>query len=171
MRRFVIALLSAAFGTTLLIGAKAYSGSADPSIVVDAPLDPAATGDAAGDPGLTPSLPAAIAPTTPSGVPASGAPVTSVATAPAPPAAATRTIVGTAFAAKGYGSVQVQVVMTGSHIDDVQVLKMSNRPLNAPTKLRQEALAKQSAQLSNVSGATYTCQAYMQSLESALAKA
>ena len=43
MRRVVIAVLTAAFGTTLLIGAKAYSGSAGPSVVADAEFDPTAT--------------------------------------------------------------------------------------------------------------------------------
>jgi uncharacterized protein with FMN-binding domain len=45
---------------------------------------------------------------------------------------------------------------------------MSNRPRNAAQRLREQALAKQSANLTNVSGATYTCDAYMQSLQSAL---
>jgi uncharacterized protein with FMN-binding domain len=171
MRRVLVALLGATFGTALLIGAKAYtSPPADSSVVVDGAFDPLANGsdtpqDPTGSAGPT-SAPASASPNPA----ATSAPAGSAPTS-APPKPATRTIVGTAVAARGYGSVQVQVVMTGTHIDDIQVLKMSNRPLNAPSKLRQEALTKQSAQLTNVSGATYTSQAYMQSLQSALNKA
>jgi uncharacterized protein with FMN-binding domain len=156
MRRVLVALLGAACGTALLIGAKAYVAPADSSIVADGTPDPFAGGpDLAGDPSASNS------PTAQPGAPESTSPVATTTSAPAgsaPTKPATLTIVGTAFAAKGYGSVQVQVVMTGAHLDDVQVLKMSNRPLNAPAKLRQEALTKQSAQLTNVSGATYTSQ-------------
>jgi uncharacterized protein with FMN-binding domain len=80
-------------------------------------------------------------------------------------------VLGDPFPAKDFGDVQVRVVLTGSHIDDVQVVRMSNRPRNAPARLREEALAKQSAKLSIVSGATYTCEAYMRSLQSALDRA
>ncbi len=170
MRRVIVALLGATFGTALLIGAKAYTGPADSSIVVDGSLDPLASGSMPAESGQ-PSAPASVSPNpAATSAPAASAPTGSAPTS-TPPKPTTRTIVGTAFAARNYGSVQVQVVMTGTHIDDVQVVKMSNRPLNAPAKLRQEALAKQSAQLTNVSGATYTSQAYMQSLQSALSKA
>jgi uncharacterized protein with FMN-binding domain len=65
----------------------------------------------------------------------------------------------------------VKVVVTGKHIDDIIVVQMSNRPRNAPSLLRAEALAEQSADnLTNVSGATYTVDAYVRSLQSALAK-
>lgn len=77
-----------------------------------------------------------------------------------------------------YGSVQVSVTLAGGSITDVTALKLtdadgrsvqiSNR---AAPVLREEVLASQSANVSNVSGATYTTQAYLTSLQSALDQA
>jgi uncharacterized protein with FMN-binding domain len=91
--------------------------------------------------------------------------------APTRRTAAARTILGDAFPAKDFGNVQVQVVMTGPHLDDVVAVQMSGRPLSAPAVLREQALTKQNADLTNISGATYTCAAYKQSLQSALDRA
>ena len=78
---------------------------------------------------------------------------------------------GSPYPANDFGDVQVKVVTTGTRIDDILVVQMSNRPMNAPARLREEALARQTADLSIVSGATYTSEAYMRSLRSALARA
>jgi uncharacterized protein with FMN-binding domain len=69
----------------------------------------------------------------------------------------------------------VQVVISGGQITDVVATKLtdadrksmqiSNR---AAPILQQEVLASQSASVSNVSGATYTTRAYLQSLQAAL---
>jgi FMN-binding domain len=158
MRRVVMALLGTALGTALLVGLKAQ-GAAPPGIVADAPLDPSAGANGRGQP-----MPSGSE-TTP------GPHATATITGKPPTPSATRTLVGNPYPAKRYGDVQVQVIITGAHIDDVQVLQMSNRPYNAASILRREALHKQSANLTNVSGATYTCHAYMQSLQSALNKA
>lgn len=74
-----------------------------------------------------------------------------------------------------FGTVQVQVVISGGQITDVIAAKLtdddrksiqiSNR---AAPILRDEVLASQSANVSNVSGATYTTDAYLQSLQAAL---
>lgn len=77
-----------------------------------------------------------------------------------------------------YGDVQVQVTISGGAITDVTALQLtdhdgrsvqiSNR---AAPVLRQEVLAAQSAQVRMVSGATYTSDAYLSSLQSALDQA
>lgn len=77
-----------------------------------------------------------------------------------------------------FGQVQVQVTIAGGSITDVTALhltdadgrsvQISNR---AAPILRQEVLASQSASVSNVSGATYTTQGYLRSLQSALDQA
>jgi uncharacterized protein with FMN-binding domain len=144
MRRVLIAILGTALGTALLVGAKALGPSPQPAVAT-APLDP------------TPS---------PTHRPSPKASHTSSPKA----TTKTRTILGGAFSAAGFGDVQVRVVVTGQHLDDVQVVQMSNRPLNAPERLRQQALASQSARLTIISGATYTSRAYMRSLQSALDK-
>ena len=77
-----------------------------------------------------------------------------------------------------YGTVQVKAVIRNGFIADVQSLQHpSDRSTSvyinnqAMPLLTQEAIQAQSAQVSGVSGATFTSQAFQQSLASALAKA
>jgi uncharacterized protein with FMN-binding domain len=76
-----------------------------------------------------------------------------------------------------YGAVQVQVVIQGGKIADVQVLShptgRHSDDINARAVpiLTQEAISSQSANVQVVSGATLTSDAFMQSLQSALAQA
>lgn len=74
-----------------------------------------------------------------------------------------------------YGNSQVQVVIAGGQISDVVVLqrqqddrKSEQISARAVPMLREEVLAAQSAKVSNIGGATYTSQSYLQSLQSAL---
>jgi uncharacterized protein with FMN-binding domain len=77
-----------------------------------------------------------------------------------------------------YGSVQVSIALAGGAITDVAALKLtdadgrsvqiSNR---AAPLLHDEVLASQSANVSNVTGATYTTEAYLSSVQSALDQA
>ncbi len=77
-----------------------------------------------------------------------------------------------------YGPVQIQVTLSNGKITNVQAvqypsynghsLRISQYAI--PT-LIQETLSAQSAQINGVSGATYTSQGYMQSLQSALDQA
>jgi len=76
------------------------------------------------------------------------------------------------------GDVQVRVSLAGSQIVDVQGLRLPfenshSRALSndaAPT-LRQEALRAQSADIDLVTGASYTSEAYAESLQGALDQA
>jgi len=74
-----------------------------------------------------------------------------------------------------YGTVQVQVTVQSGKITDVQALQLPSgrghtQQLSAYAgpQLRSEVLAAQSANVNTVSGATYTSEGYMQSLQSAL---
>jgi hypothetical protein len=75
----------------------------------------------------------------------------------------------------GYGNVQVKVTVANGKITNVTALQLPNGdPRSAqissyvgPT-LIQQAMAAQSAHINGVSGATYTSQAFAQSLQSAL---
>lgn len=77
-----------------------------------------------------------------------------------------------------FGSVQVQLKIANRVITDVTALQLtdsdgrsvqiSNR---AAPILQQEVLASQSANVQNVGGATYTSQAYLSSVQSALDQA
>jgi uncharacterized protein with FMN-binding domain len=74
-----------------------------------------------------------------------------------------------------YGPVQVRITVRGSRIVDVVALQTpdsssQSREINdyAKPRLRQEALDAQSANIDTVSGATYTSDAYAESLQSAI---
>ncbi len=88
----------------------------------------------------------------------------------------TRSAVGDAIDTQ-YGAAQVKVTVSGGRITDVQALQLQgNDPKSvqisgsAEPLLRQSALAKQSAAIDAVSGATYTSASYEASLQSALDK-
>ncbi len=77
-----------------------------------------------------------------------------------------------------YGNIQVQVTISQGKISDVQFLQYPNdnrtsRFINsqAMPMLKSEAIAAQNAQVDIVSGASASSQAFVQSLQSALAKA
>jgi len=117
--------------------------------------------------------------TTPSATPtpsASSTPATtptSSAAAPAP-AATTKTVTGTAVDTR-YGPVQVKVTFEGTKItaiDAIQYPTESGRDQEINSQaipmLQQEAMSSQSAKIDTISGATYTSEGYIQSLQSAI---
>lgn len=74
-----------------------------------------------------------------------------------------------------YGDVQVRAVVQGRRLLDVVPLRLtdsSGRSVSISAQaapiLRREALAADSAHIDTVSGASYTSQAYIESLQSAL---
>lgn len=76
-----------------------------------------------------------------------------------------------------YGPIQVEIVLASGRIQDVVALQLPTgrrsgqiSNYSAPI-LRQEALSVQSASINTVSGATYTSDAYAQSLQAALDQA
>lgn len=98
------------------------------------------------------------------------------ATQAAQPAAKTGTVtvVGSTVQTP-YGPLQLSVTFNGSKISNVQALQYPNWhgysvQLNqyAIPQLNQQAVAANSANINGVSGATFTSQAYMQSLQSAI---
>lgn len=77
-----------------------------------------------------------------------------------------------------FGNVQVEVVVSGGKITDIvatQLTDAGGRSVQisnyAAPILRTEALQAQSAKVSSVSGATYTSEGYLSSLQSALDQA
>jgi uncharacterized protein with FMN-binding domain len=77
-----------------------------------------------------------------------------------------------------FGNVQVRVIIASGKITDVQPLSLTNDSRRsveisnfAAPRLHDEVLQAQSAQVNNVSGATYTSAAYMQSTQAALDQA
>jgi len=115
-------------------------------------------------PGL---VPATTPPSTPN---AGGSPQPHTAHAPASGVSANGTVVDTVW-----GPVQVQVTIAGRKLTDVKTLIYPtgtgrDQEINsyALPILRREALTAQSANISTVSGATYTSGGYRQSLHAAL---
>jgi uncharacterized protein with FMN-binding domain len=77
-----------------------------------------------------------------------------------------------------FGDVQVKVTIAGGRITDVQPLQMPfEKPRSAEItqfagpQLHDEVLQAQSAQIDTLSGATYTSEAYAQSVQAALDQA
>jgi uncharacterized protein with FMN-binding domain len=78
----------------------------------------------------------------------------------------------------GYGAIQVAVTVAGGKITDVSTPQLEafdgrSQRINSQAVpiLKQEVLQAQSANVSMVSGATYTSDGYLTSLQSALDKA
>lgn len=77
-----------------------------------------------------------------------------------------------------FGDVQVSVTISGGKVTDVQALQLTDREQRsaqisnyAAPILRQEVLDSQSANVSNVNGATYTTDGYLASVQSGLDQA
>jgi uncharacterized protein with FMN-binding domain len=112
----------------------------------------------------------AAAPATPS---ASATPKATATT----PAGVTGTFAGATEETR-YGPMQVEIIVKNGTITDIKALQLTNQDQrsvmisdNAAPILRQEALTKQSAKIDTVSGATYTSDGYISSLQSAIDKA
>jgi len=118
------------------------------------------------------STPAAAATATATAAPAATATPTPTAT----PAAAgiTGTFTGSVVATR-FGNMQVSVTLADGTITDVTALQLTDKDsksvqisARAAPVLKAEVLKAQSAAVANVSGATYTTQGYLTSLQAAL---
>jgi uncharacterized protein with FMN-binding domain len=171
-KRAVGALITTALALTLLFSFKtpdnlAVRGVASGGIVAvgDAPAATSGTGSTSGS-AATPAPTTGTAAPTPSTDPT--APATAAGTYK--DGTATGSVISTRF-----GDVQVEVTISGGAITDVTALQLPNsdrRSQNIASQaapiLREEALTAQSASIDLLSGATYTSEAYAESLQSAL---
>ncbi|HVV20151.1 MAG TPA: FMN-binding protein [Pseudonocardiaceae bacterium] len=150
MRRAVLAIVVTVVGLVLLLSFKTH----DTSTALTAPpavLDPSSAG--------MPSTSAGGAPSKSSGT------------------STTKTVTGDSADTR-YGPVQVRITVSGGKLTAVDaVVYPTESPRDvqinsyAIPQLNQEALAARSAQIDMISGATYTSQGYITSLQSALDKA
>ncbi|NUU06503.1 FMN-binding protein [Leifsonia sp. C5G2] len=120
------------------------------------------TGTTTGSGSSTASGPAATATATPTPSPSASTATT------------TKTVTGSAVDTR-YGVVQVKVTFSGTSItavDTVQAPSGNGRDIEinqqALPMLEQEVLASQSANIDTVSGATYTSEGYIRSVQSAI---
>jgi uncharacterized protein with FMN-binding domain len=164
LRRVILAICATAIGLVLLLSFKSHTQSAVPG------TSPAA---ALGSPSPGPASSGAGASTTANGASASPAP----SAAGSAGSGTAKTVTGDA-AQTIYGPVQVQVTVKAGKLTAVSAVEYPNQdPRDAQInsfaipQLNSEALAAGSANIDAVSGATYTSQGYIGSLQSALDKA
>jgi uncharacterized protein with FMN-binding domain len=159
MKRAFAALVATVAGLVMLLGFKTHSArpSAQPPLAAPASSPPAPQTSA----------------------PASNAPAQkpSAAAPPAPVQSQTRNVTGSSISTR-YGNVQVRVTFAGTQITDVVPLRLPDSngvdqqiDQQVVPILIQETLAAQSANIQAISGATYTSDGYVRSLQSALDKA
>ncbi|HEX3753195.1 MAG TPA: FMN-binding protein [Streptosporangiaceae bacterium] len=149
MRRVILAVVSTVVGLVLLLTFKTHStsgGGSAPPAAISAPSGGAAGGVAS--------------------APASGGST-----------AGARTVTGAAVSTT-YGPVQVQIMVKGGHVTAAKAVQypqtfQQDQQINAYAipELNREAVTAGSAKIDMVSGATYTSQGYISSLQSALDQA
>jgi uncharacterized protein with FMN-binding domain len=169
LRRVILAICATAVGLVLLLSFKSHTQSgalgASPAAALGSPAPgPGAGAGASASPSARPSASASPA--------GSGAAKSSTAGS-----AAAKTVTGAAWPTI-YGPVQVKITVAGGRVTAVTAVEY---PVDTPRdyqinayaipQLNSEALAAGSARIDAVSGATYTSQGYIGSLQSALDKA
>jgi uncharacterized protein with FMN-binding domain len=169
-KRAVAAIVTTAIALALLFSFKTPAGNASalgvtaPTVLVPgASSEPTSTGSGPAGPLPPPVAVASLAPgatPAPTNAPKKGSGTFTGSVVPEP-----------------FGLVQVQITMTSGKITDVTALQLPTHGRSgfisqdvAPI-LQGEALSAQSANIDTVSGATYTSDAYAQSLQSAIDQA
>ena len=150
------------------------SATASPTATATATARAIATAKAT----TAPKVAATTAPAAPAApAPAAPAPAAPAPAAPAAPAGVSGTFTG-GTAQTAYGPVQVQIVVQNNTITSANAIRYPTGNSHdvaiaqyAVPVLNREAVQAQSAQISMVSGATYTSSGYIQSLQSALSAA
>lgn len=109
---------------------------------------------------------------TPAATPNASAPSKVVVTPTAPAVEPASKTVDGAVIQSGYGTVQVQVTKSAGKITDITMLQANatNGRAAAFSYLIQYAIDANSSNFANLSGATYTTEAFKKSLDAALAK-
>ncbi|HZV25859.1 MAG TPA: FMN-binding protein [Acidothermaceae bacterium] len=179
MRRFVTLFVATVAGLIVLLGFKTAPARA-PRPVALSGATPGASSTAPDSSTPLSSAPASSAPASSAAGSPTATPTPAPTAKPTPkPSNTTKTLTGTAVTVgegrRVFGVVQVRLTLTNGKItaaDAIQVpqndghsLDLSNYSI--PT-LSQEVVSAQSASIDAVSGATYTSEAYAQSVQAAL---
>jgi uncharacterized protein with FMN-binding domain len=169
MKRILLAITGTVLGLVALLSFKTHGAVAShalPSAGLPAPSTSAPVTPGAASTSSAPPTPGSSSSSSSSSAPASSAAST-----------ASRTIAGQAVQTR-YGTVQVQVVVSGKKIDNVSFLQLTaddqhSQDINDQVgpMLLQATLSAQSGHIDVISGATYTSEGYLQSLQSALDQA
>jgi uncharacterized protein with FMN-binding domain len=153
------------------------SGHASPRASASATASPTSSASSLQPPKSPVSTPTTQAPTqsadTPTRAPSSSAPPTSAPPTTAPPTPTTRTVTG-AEEQTQYGPVQVTITVSGSKVTAASGSTLGQGDQigqGALPQLNSEAVTAGNASIQAVSGATYTSNGYIQSLQSAVDQA
>ena len=103
---------------------------------------------------------------------------TASATKSVAPTSTTKTLIGNPYSASKYGTVQVQIVVTNGVVTSAKALLFPDADSRSsaisaaaiPVLIQQSLEAKNSSDIQGASGASYTSAAWINSLQSALAK-
>jgi len=172
-RRGAIALVTTAIALVLLFNFKTPDQIPAAYGVASTSGSLSTTGSSTGSTGVAASPSAGASPSS-AASPSAGA--TPSAAASANSATGSETLTGSAVQSR-YGNTQVQVTITNGQITGVTALQLPTGGRSGQISqyvqpiLSSEALTAQSANIDIVSGATYTSEAYAQSLQSALDQA
>ena len=166
MKRVILSVTATVLGVIALLSFKSQS-----------PLTSTGALPSAALPGASSTVPTGGSTTTSAPPDPTAAPASSAAAGTAGASAAAATYVGVAEQTR-YGIVQVKITVSGKKITDVSFAQLTafdgrSQQINSQAApiLLQETLQAQSAQINAVSGASYTSDGYVQSLQSALDKA
>jgi uncharacterized protein with FMN-binding domain len=170
MKRVLMTIAATVVGIVALLSYKTHGAVSTTASGLPSAALPATSTSASA---LTSSSSAAT-PTT--GAPPSP-PATTPSSTPASSAATSAVYVGSAITTR-YGVVQVKITVSGKKITNVGFAQLTaydgrSQQINsgAAPILLQETLSAQSAHIDSVSGASYTSDGYVQSLQSAIDKA
>ena len=184
MKRIVLWLMSTVTVLVLLFGyhtsTSSRAAAQGANAALAAPLGGAATGSAAAPSGsaASPAAPSSAAPSSAGPAPAAPSPAASPTTGSVAAGTPSSTTVTGAVVQTRFGPIQVQITVQNRKITKVSVPQYPNetfrdQEINAQAlpMLVQETMSAQSANIDMISGATYTSDGYLQSLQSALDKA
>lgn len=151
-------------------------GEAGDDDVTSVPVQTKAAATSATTPTATKSATATATPTPTAAKTAAAATPTAT---PTPTPTKTASTVSTSVAKTGsainykYGTIQLEVVKSGSKITSINLIQASTKGrewASVPSMLVTTAIAAQGSGFGNISGATFSTQAFKSALESALAK-
>lgn len=169
MKKIFYALMATVTGLVLLFSYRTSLGGGTETAAALPATTPAPASAQRATPSASPSASASASPSSAAAAPTQAAPASS--------GLADGTYTGSAANTR-FGPVQVQITVSGGVVTDVQVpvypdengrdQQINSRALPVLVK---ETLAAQSADIDMVSGATYTSDGYLSSLQSALDEA
>ena len=165
MRRIIVSCAATISGVVLLLSLKPHSTATTSSASISTGSSQSSSTDGGTSASPSPSTGSASSSASASSSSGSGS------------STSTQTFTGTAAQTR-FGPVQVKITVKNKKITNIEVVEYpSDNPKDqqinsyALPVLNQEAISAQSAQIDSVSGATYTSDGYVSSLQSAIDQA